>query len=156
MAIVARRRRYIGDDPVVPVYVYDEAASYSDTSPAPDSSVPQPNSTTSADFATELATLLETGEWISVPNPGSTWNDVGQNIVTGQPTPAQIQLSAQAAAQQMAQAGGTAAQIAAAAAEAQKQMEDNPAPDSGFMGLSGSAWLAIGGIVVVLLVLAKK
>src|ERR1039458_3254498 len=163
MAIVARRRRYVGDDSV-PLYVYDESgnpvpaenAAASGLSPIATSSVPAGPSTTAADFATEVATFLDTGEWISVPNPGSTWGDVGQNIWTGQPTPAQIQLSAQAAARQMAQAGGTPAQIAAAAAEAQKQMEDNPAPSAGFLGLPGWAWGVMGGSVVLLLILAKK
>jgi hypothetical protein len=67
-----------------------------------------------------------------------------------------MNLSAQAAAQQMAQAGGTPAQVKAAADEALRQMQLNPAPDAGSLGLSGSTWLAIGGIVFVLLIVAKK
>jgi hypothetical protein len=137
------------------MFVYDESAAYSDSTPA--ASVPNPNQSTAADFLTEAATYIDTGEWIPVSNPGSSMNDLASNIWTGQPTQNQMDLSAQAAAQQMAQAGGSPAQQSAAAAEALKQMQDNPAPNSpGFFGLSAEAWIMLAVVAAAALFFVKK
>src|ERR1039458_9252824 len=115
MPIVAtrRRRRYVGDS-VLSLPSFSPGGDYGPANfdPGPSSSVPDPNQSTAADFLTEVATYVDTGEWITVPNPGSSMDDLASNIWSGQPTTNQMNLSAQAAAQQMAQAGGNAAQQA--------------------------------------------
>jgi hypothetical protein len=82
--------------------------------------------------------------------------DLMANLTTGQPTANQMQLSANAAAQQMKQAGGTPAQVAAAADEALAQMQNNPAPGSGFLGLSMEAWIALAAVAGIGFVWLKK
>jgi hypothetical protein len=82
--------------------------------------------------------------------------DLMANYTTGQPTQHQIDLSAQAAAQQMEKAGGTPAQVAEAATIARNDMLANPAPNGGFLGLSMEAWIALAAVAGVGLVWLKK
>jgi hypothetical protein len=148
-----RHRRYVGDavDPASYETSYDPTID--NTGP---SLLPTVASTTTGDVLTELATWIDTGEWIPVSNPGSSMSDVLTNAVTGQPTANQMQLAAQAAAAQMAQAGGTPTQVTAAYSSALKYMQQNPAPDAGFLGLSTAAWITMGAALAVLLVIVKK
>src|ERR1039458_634601 len=159
MPIVAtrRRRRYVGDS-VLSLPSFSPGGDYGPANfdPGPSSSVPDPNQSTAADFLTEVATYVDTGEWIPVSNPGSSMEDLASNVVTGQPTQNQMDLAAQAAAQQMAKAGGTPAQQSAAAAQALSYMQNNPAPSAGVLGLSTEAWIALAVVAAAALFFVKK
>ena len=83
-------------------------------------------------------------------------DDLASNVFTGQPTQNQMDLAAQAAAQQMAKAGGSPAQQAAASAQALAYMQNNPAPSAGVLGLSTEAWIALAVVAAAALFFVKK